>query len=177
MPALLSKNMHRHLLKSYYYLAITLSDIITRVKMKEAFRFGLFLIVCLFTTFIAQNTGFVIAAAMSMRNNKLKATFMPVMLLFTSGSNISNHVYATFGRWIAYLSYRRYGYEATVLSIYRWESNETMLKILGMSEASIGPDIAAVVGIFLVMRILGYISLNVYLWSSKKNPASGLNWI
>lgn len=156
----------------------------------EAFRFELFLVACLFTTFIAQSIGLVIAAAINMQNNKFMAAALSVIFLLTTGSFISYHGFAPFERWISYLSFGRHGFVATALSIYGWDrvklpcyeaycrfrNPDTILMELDILDASIGFDIAALVGIFSMMRILGYISLNLKLRSAKK-PLLNWNWI
>lgn len=159
-------------------------------QLPIAFSFGLFLAASLFTAFIAQSIGLVIAAVMNMQNNKFVATAMSVIFLLTSSSFISYHGNPLFARWISFLSFGKYGFEATSLAIYGWGSNklpcyeaychfrnsQTVLRELDLSDAIIGIDLAALVGIFLMIRILGYISLNLKLRSSK-NPLLNWNWI
>lgn len=144
-----------------------------------------FLAASLLTAFVAQSIGLVVAAAaaaMNMQNNKFVAAAMSVIFLLTSGTFISFHGIPKFARWISYLSFGRYGFEATVLSIYGWELEKLpcyeaychfrnpriILQELDIMESNIDLDIIALVGIFLMIRILGYISMKLKLRSAIK---------
>lgn len=82
-------------------------------------------------------------------------------------------------RWITYLSYIRYGFEATALATYGFEreklkcfqtychfkSPKTTLEELDMLDSDIKLDIIALIVIFVILRIAAFLFLR---WKLKK---------
>lgn len=81
-------------------------------------RFSIFLAICLLISFVAQSVGLVVGAAMNVQNGVFLAPVMSVPFLLFSGFFVSFDAIPVYLRWITYLSYIRYGFEGTALTIY-----------------------------------------------------------
>lgn len=188
MPVLLKENFNRWYSLRSYYLAITISDIpfqaifcfiyVTIVyyftsQPMELFRYGMFLTACLLISFVAQSVGLVVGAAMNVQNGVFLAPVMSVPFLLFSGFFVSFNAIPIYLRWITYLSYIRYGFEATALATYgfgrdklqchttycHFKSPKTTLEELDMTESRIELDIIALIIIFVILRIAAYLFL------------------
>jgi len=81
-------------------------------------RFFMFMATCLLISFVAQSVGLVVGAAMNVQNGVFLAPVMSVPFLLFSGFFVSFDAIPVYLRWITYLSYIRYGFEGTALTIY-----------------------------------------------------------
>lgn len=81
-------------------------------------RFSMFLGTCLLISFVAQSVGLVVGAAMNVQNGVFLAPVMSVPFLLFSGFFVSFDAIPVYLRWITYLSYIRYGFEGTALTVY-----------------------------------------------------------
>jgi len=81
-------------------------------------RFFMFLSTCLLISFVAQSVGLVVGAAMNVQNGVFLAPVMSVPFLLFSGFFVSFDAIPVYLRWITYLSYIRYGFEGTALTVY-----------------------------------------------------------
>lgn len=194
MPVLLKENFNRWYSLRSYYLAITISDIPFQAifcfvyvsivyyftsQPMELFRYGMFLAACLLISFVAQSVGLVVGAAMNVQNGVFLAPVMSVPFLLFSGFFVSFDAIPIYLRWITYLSYIRYGFEATALATYGFEreklkcfqtychfkSPTTTLEELDMLESDIKLDIIALIAIFVILRIAAFMFLR---WKLKK---------
>lgn len=107
------------------------------------------------------------------------APVMSVPFLLFSGFFVSFDAIPIYLRWITYLSYIRYGFEATALATYGFEreklqcfqvychfkSPHTTLEELDMLKSDIKLDIIALVVIFILLRIAAFLFLR---WKLKK---------
>lgn len=84
----------------------------------DMMRFSLFMGTCLLISFVAQSVGLVVGAAMNVQNGVFLAPVMSVPFLLFSGFFVSFDAIPVYLRWITYLSYIRYGFEGTALTIY-----------------------------------------------------------
>lgn len=188
MPVLLKENFNRWYSLRSYYLAITISDIPFQAifcfiyvsivyyftsQPMELFRYGMFLTACLLISFVAQSVGLVVGAAMNVQNGVFLAPVMSVPFLLFSGFFVSFNAIPIYLRWITYLSYIRYGFEATALATYgfgreklqcfttycHFKSPKTTLEELDMTESKIELDIIALIIIFVLLRIAAYLFL------------------
>ena len=139
----------------------------------ELFRYGLFLGACLLISFVAQSVGLVVGAAMNVQNGVFLAPVMSVPFLLFSGFFVSFDAIPIYLRWITYLSYIRYGFEATALATYGYEREKlqcfqtychfknphTTLDELDMVDSNVMLDIVALIGIFFILRIAAYLFL------------------
>lgn len=196
MPVLIKEHFNRWYSLRSYYLAITVSDIpfqaifcviyVVIVYLLTSqppvwFRFSMFLWSCLLISFVAQSVGLVVGAAMNVQNGVFLAPVMSVPFLLFSGFFVSFNAIPVYLRWITYLSYIRYGFEGTALATYsfnrpklqchqtycHFKNPVTTLEELDMEEADITLDIAALVLIFLVLRISAFLFLRWKLRSTR----------
>jgi ATP-binding cassette, subfamily G (WHITE), member 1 len=194
MPVLLKENFNRWYSLRSYYLAITISDIpfqavfcfiyVTIVywftsQPMELSRYGMFLTACLLISFVAQSVGLVVGAAMNVQNGVFLAPVMSVPFLLFSGFFVSFNAIPIYLRWITYLSYIRYGFEATALATYgfgreklqcfttycHFKSPHVTLEELDMLDSNIVLDIVALAIIFVILRVAAYLFLR---WKLKK---------
>ncbi|KAG5676193.1 hypothetical protein PVAND_006042 [Polypedilum vanderplanki] len=188
MPVLLKENFNRWYSLRSYYLAITISDIPFQAifcfiyvsivyyftsQPMEWFRYGLFLTACLLISFVAQSVGLVVGAAMNVQNGVFLAPVMSVPFLLFSGFFVSFDAIPIYLRWITYLSYIRYGFEATALATYgygreklkcsqvycHFKSPHTTLDELDMLKSDVVLDVVALILIFFILRIAAYLFL------------------
>lgn len=196
MPVLLKENFNRWYSLRSYYLAITVSDIPFQAvfcvlyvsivyyftsQPYELSRYAMFLTACLLISFVAQSVGLVVGAAMNVQNGVFLAPVMSVPFLLFSGFFVSFDAIPIYLRWITYLSYIRYGFEGTALATYsfgraklkcyqvycHFKSPETTLEELDMLDADFKLDIAALIVIFVVLRVAAYVFLSWKLRSSR----------
>ncbi|GAB1863239.1 ATP-binding cassette sub-family G member 1 [Camponotus japonicus] len=188
LPVLLKENFNRWYSLKSYYLAITLSDIPFQVVFSVMYvtivyfstsqpadmtRFFMFLSTCLLISFVAQSVGLVVGAAMNVQNGVFLAPVMSVPFLLFSGFFVSFDAIPVYLRWITYLSYIRYGFEGTALTVYgygreklkcfqvycHFKNPEMTLEELDMLDADFTLDILALLLIFVVLRIAAYFFL------------------
>ncbi|KYN43611.1 ATP-binding cassette sub-family G member 1 [Trachymyrmex septentrionalis] len=188
LPVLLKENFNRWYSLKSYYLAITISDLpfqtvfcilyVTVVyfltsQPADTTRFSMFLVTCLLISFVAQSVGLMVGAAMNVQNGVFLAPVMSVPFLLFSGFFVSFDAIPVYLRWITYLSYIRYGFEGTALTIYgfgreklkcfqvycHFKDPETTLEELDMLDADFTLDILALLLIFVVLRIAAYLFL------------------
>ncbi|KAG5318127.1 ABCG1 protein, partial [Pseudoatta argentina] len=193
LPVLLKENFNRWYSLKSYYLAITISDLpfqtvfcilyVTVVyfltsQPADITRFSMFLGTCLLISFVAQSVGLMVGAAMNVQNGVFLAPVMSVPFLLFSGFFVSFDAIPVYLRWITYLSYIRYGFEGTALTIYgfgreklkcfqvycHFKDPETTLEELDMLNADFTLDILALLLIFVVLRIAAYLFLR---WKNK----------
>ncbi|KAJ0175542.1 hypothetical protein K1T71_008701 [Dendrolimus kikuchii] len=196
LPVLIKEHFNRWYSLRSYYLAITVSDIpfqaifcviyVVIVYLLTSqppvwFRFSLFLCSCLLISFVAQSVGLVVGAAMNVQNGVFLAPVMSVPFLLFSGFFVSFNAIPVYLRWITYLSYIRYGFEGTALATYSFKRPnlqchqpychfkypKTTLEELNMDGADITLDIAALILIFLVLRISAFLFLRWKLRSTR----------
>uniref|UniRef100_A0A8D8ZVH1 ATP-binding cassette sub-family G member 1 n=1 Tax=Cacopsylla melanoneura TaxID=428564 RepID=A0A8D8ZVH1_9HEMI len=196
MPVLIKENFNRWYSLRSYYLAITLSDlpfqtifcvvyvsIVYYLTSQPPYwdRFYMFLAACLLISFVAQSVGLVVGAAMNVQNGVFLAPVMSVPFLLFSGFFVSFDAIPIYLRWITYLSYIRYGFEATALATYgfgreklkcfqtycHFKNPETTLEELSMTHSSFFLDIVALIGIFFILRISAFVFLRWKLMSSR----------
>jgi hypothetical protein len=139
----------------------------------ELFRYGLFLGACLLISFVAQSVGLVVGAAMNVQNGVFLAPVMSVPFLLFSGFFVSFDAIPIYLRWITYLSYIRYGFEATALATYgygreklkcfqtycHFKSPHTTLDELDMLNSDVVLDFVCLIVIFFLLRIAAYLFL------------------
>ncbi|XP_018311050.1 ATP-binding cassette sub-family G member 4 isoform X2 [Mycetomoellerius zeteki] len=188
LPVLLKENFNRWYSLKSYYLAITISDLpfqtifcilyVTVVyfltsQPADIMRFSMFLGTCLLISFVAQSVGLMVGAAMNVQNGVFLAPVMSVPFLLFSGFFVSFDAIPVYLRWITYLSYIRYGFEGTALTIYgfgreklkcfqvycHFKDPQTTLEELDMLDADFTLDILALLLIFVVLRIAAYLFL------------------
>ncbi|XP_045447596.1 ATP-binding cassette sub-family G member 4 isoform X2 [Melitaea cinxia] len=196
MPVLIKEHFNRWYSLRSYYLAITVSDIpfqaifcviyvvivyLLTSQPLEWFRFAMFLSSCLLIAFVAQSVGLVVGAAMNVQNGVFLAPVMSVPFLLFSGFFVSFNAIPVYLRWITYVSYIRYGFEGTALATYafnrtklqchqvycHFKNPETTLEELDMINADFTLDIAALILIFIILRVSAFLFLRWKLRSTR----------
>ncbi|XP_026686799.1 ATP-binding cassette sub-family G member 1, partial [Diaphorina citri] len=196
MPVLIKENFNRWYSLRSYYLAITLSDLPFQTIFCVVYvsivyyltsqppswdRFNMFLAACLLISFVAQSVGLVVGAAMNVQNGVFLAPVMSVPFLLFSGFFVSFDAIPIYLRWITYLSYIRYGFEATALATYGFGRKKlqcfqaychfkdpiTTLEELDMTKSSFFLDMVALIAIFFILRISAFVFLRWKLISSR----------
>lgn len=144
-------------------------------------RYFMFLAICLLTSFVAQSVGVVIGAALHVQSGVFLALIISKIILLFSGFLVTFNAIPIYLRWITYLSFGRYGFEGTALATYSFhrlglnchETNcqlrfpKDVLKVLDMDDASYAFDVIALVIMFIVFRVFGYVSLLLRIRSSR----------
>lgn len=175
---------HSQLIRKIFFQAIFCFIYVSIVyyftsQPMELARYGLFLAACLLISFVAQSVGLVVGAAMNVQNGVFLAPVMSVPFLLFSGFFVSFDAIPIYLRWITYLSYIRYGFEATALATYgfdrdmlkcyqtycHFKSPKTTLGELDMVNSDIKLDLIALVAIFVILRIAAFLFLR---WKLKK---------
>lgn len=100
----------------------------------DVMRYSMFVGICLLIAFVAQSVGLVVGAAMNVQNGVFLAPVMSVPFLLFSGFFVSFDAIPVYLRWITYLSYIRYGFEGTALTIYSYGREK--LKCFQVSNAA-----------------------------------------
>lgn len=90
----------------------------TTSQPADVTRYCMFVGTCLLISFVAQSVGLVVGAAMNVQNGVFLAPVMSVPFLLFSGFFVSFDAIPVYLRWITYLSYIRYGFEGTALTVY-----------------------------------------------------------
>ncbi|KAL6438406.1 hypothetical protein ACFW04_004497 [Cataglyphis niger] len=150
LPVILKENFNRWYSLKAYYLAITLSDLpfqtifcviyvsivyFTTSQPADMTRYWMFMSICLLISFVAQSVGLVVGAAMNVQNGVFLAPVMSVPFLLFSGFFVSFDAIPVYLRWITYLSYIRYGFEGTALTVYGYGREKLKCFQVGLDTA------------------------------------------
>lgn len=98
-------------------------------------RYCMFVSTCLLISFVAQSVGLVVGAAMNVQNGVFLAPVMSVPFLLFSGFFVSFDAIPVYLRWITYLSYIRYGFEGTALTVYGYGREKMKCFQVGLDTA------------------------------------------
>ncbi|XP_063222781.1 ATP-binding cassette sub-family G member 4-like isoform X3 [Bacillus rossius redtenbacheri] len=182
-------------LKSFYF-AKTLADIPFQILFSiiyvsivyfmtsqplEAWRFFMLLTMCILTSLVAQSVGLLIGAAMNVENGVFFGPVSSVPILLFSGFFVTFGAIPSYLSWVPYISYIRYGFEGAMVSIYgmgrgrlkcsqmycHFKNPVTFLEELHMADSRYWVDVVALIGFFLLLRILAYVVLRLKLLLAK----------
>ncbi|TRY72483.1 hypothetical protein TCAL_01040 [Tigriopus californicus] len=139
----------------------------------ELTRLGMFLLMCILTSLVAQSLGLVIGCAVDMQSAVYLGPITTIPILLFSGFFVSLNNIPIFLQWLAYAAYVRYGFEGTILAIYGFQ-RETLqcsipychfkypkkfLEELAMDEGVFWIDVVSLLAFFVLLRVLGYFVL------------------
>lgn len=178
---------HWYSLKAYY-MAKTLADIpfqiifpavylvivylMTRQPL-SAERFAMLLSVTVAMSLIAQGIGLLMGAAFSIPVAVFAGPAAAIPFLLFSGFFVNLNAIPVYMRWIAYVSFMRYGFEGSMLSVYGLDRGpldcpepychfryaDKLLKHFDLDGSEFHWSILAMLIFFLVIRVAGYFVL------------------
>lgn len=183
---------HWYSLKAYY-IAKTLADIPFQFVFPTVFvtivyfmtyqpnleRYGMLLAVTICTSLVGQGIGLFLGAAFGIKVAVfLGLTGIIPMVLF-SGFNITFDAIPAPMKWITYISFMRYGFEGSMVSIYGYDRPalncslpycmyrhpQEFLEKFQMGESSLYLDILGMVLFFVIVRFVTYFVLRFKLKS------------
>ncbi|XP_050739386.1 ATP-binding cassette sub-family G member 4-like isoform X8 [Eriocheir sinensis] len=174
-------------LKSYY-LAKTMADMPFQViypllyvllvyfltaQPLEAHRFFMFTTMCIMTSLVAQSLGLAIGACLNIQGAVFLGPITSIPVLLFSGFFVNFSTIPIYLRWVTYISYVRYGFEGTLLSIYgfdrkplhcsepycHYKSPRKFLEEMDIIGAEFWIDFVVLFSFFIALRTLGYFVL------------------
>lgn len=145
----------------------------------EAYRFFLYLNICVLTSLVSQSIGLLIGAAMNVENGMFIGPVTSVPLVLFSGFFIKFTAMPNCLRWLSYVSYVRYGFEGAMISIFGYKRPRLacnadychfrtpmrFLEEMAMENAVYWKDALALVAFLIVLRISTYFVLRLKLRS------------
>ncbi|MCL4130401.1 UNVERIFIED_CONTAM: hypothetical protein GTU68_042234, partial [Idotea baltica] len=184
---------HWYSLKAYY-LAKTMADMPFQILFPlvyviiiyfmtnqyfEVERFALFTVFSIMTSLVAQSIGLAIGAAMDVQQAVFFGPAVAIPALLFSGFFVTFSTIPIYLRWLSYISYIRYGFEGSLLTLYgrnredlecteafcMFKHPQKILEQLDVDESFIWYDLLLLFIYFLVMRALGYFILR---WKLRK---------
>ncbi|KAJ8951752.1 hypothetical protein NQ318_012603 [Aromia moschata] len=181
-----------------YYMAKTLADIPFQIVLTtcyiigvyfitsqplDATRFGMFLLVAVLIALVSQSFGLLIGAGLNIESGVFLGPISTIPMVLFSGffANLEDIPY--YIKWLPYMSYLKYGFEASMIAIYgldrpKLECNadychfkypKSFLKEMSMNEdmTSYLIDVAVLCGLFILLRICAYFVLRIKLFQNR----------
>ncbi|KAG8287956.1 ATP-binding cassette sub- G member 4 [Homalodisca vitripennis] len=144
----------------------------------EMFRYLMVLSICFLISLVAQSLGLFIGAALTVEKGVFIGPVINVPILLFSGFFVSLSSIPSCLRWVADVSYIRYGFEGTMTAVYGFNRTSMhcsepychfkiparFLQEMDMDKAVFWVDCLALLGFFFLLRVFGYFVLkwNIY---------------
>lgn len=142
-------------------------------------RMGMFVLICILTSLVAQSLGLLIGAGMSVETGVFLGPVTTIPTILFSGFFVNFDVIPPYLKWLSYVSYVRFGFEGAMISVYgmdreklecnqiycHFRSPKKFLEEMSMSNANYWVDAGALFGIFIALRIIAYFVLRWKLHS------------
>lgn len=142
-------------------------------------RMGMFVLICILTSLVAQSLGLLIGAGMSVETGVFLGPVSTIPTILFSGFFVNFDVIPNYLKWLSYVSYVRFGFEGAMVSVYgmgreklecnqiycHFRSPQKFLEEMSMSNANYWVDAGALFGIFIALRIIAYFVLRWKLHS------------
>lgn len=186
---------HWYSLKAYY-LAKLLVDIPFQIIFPTVFvtivylmsnqplsleRFSMLLCITICISLVGQGIGLVVGAAFDIQSAAFLAPVCAIPFLLFSGFFINFNSIPSYLSWMSYLSFFRYGFEASMLSIYdndrpplncsqpycHYRSPSKLLEKFDMAESSYSLCVVGMLVYFVVLRLAGYVFLRLKLKTNR----------
>lgn len=180
-------------LKSFYF-AKTVADLPFQVLFTSVYvivvyyltsqpmepkRAGMFVLICILTSLVAQSLGLLIGAGMSVETGVFLGPVSTIPIILFSGFFVNFDVIPKYLQWLTYVSYVRYGFEGAMVSVYGMEraklqcteiychyrSPQKFLEEMSMDKAEYWIDATALFGFFIGLRVIAYFVLRWKLHS------------
>uniref|UniRef100_A0A182PKC9 ABC transporter domain-containing protein n=1 Tax=Anopheles epiroticus TaxID=199890 RepID=A0A182PKC9_9DIPT len=180
-------------LKSFYF-AKTIADLPFQVLFTSVYvivvyyltsqpmdpkRVGMFVLICILTSLVAQSLGLLIGAGMSVETGVFLGPVSTIPIILFSGFFVNFDVIPSYLQWVTYVSYVRYGFEGAMVSVYGMEreklacteiychfrSPKKFLEEMSMDNAEYWIDATALFGFFIALRVIAYFVLRWKLHS------------
>lgn len=140
---------------------------------------GMFVLICILTSLVAQSLGLLIGAGMSVETGVFLGPVTTIPTILFSGFFVNFDVIPNYLKWLSYVSYVRFGFEGAMISVYgmdreklecnqiycHFRSPKKFLEEMSMSNANYWVDAGALFGIFIALRIIAYFVLRWKLHS------------
>lgn len=182
---------HWYSLKAYY-VAKTLADIPFQFVFPTLYlvivymmtnqpmdlqRFGMLLGITICTSLVAQGIGLLVGAACNIQVAVFIAPAAAIPFLLFSGFFINMHAIPAYMGWICYVSFMRYGFEGSMVSIYGYDREHLscseqychfrnaskFLQQFDFAESTYYWPVVGLLVIFIVIRVAGYFVLRFKL--------------
>ncbi|XP_055637099.1 ATP-binding cassette subfamily G member 4-like isoform X1 [Toxorhynchites rutilus septentrionalis] len=180
-------------LKSFYF-AKTVADLPFQVLFTSVYvivvyyltsqplepkRAGMFVLICILTSLVAQSLGLLIGAGMSVETGVFLGPVSTIPIILFSGFFVNFDVIPKYLQWLTYVSYVRYGFEGAMVSVYgmdreklqcteiycHYRSPQKFLEEMSMDKAEYWIDATALFGFFIGLRVVAYLVLRWKLHS------------
>ncbi|GLH14789.1 Protein white [Gryllus bimaculatus] len=136
----------------------------------DATRYIMVLNMCVLTSLVAQSLGLLVGAGMSIENGIFFGPASSVPIILFSGFFVNFSALPTYMQWLPYISYVRYGFEGTMISIYghgrgklkcseaycHFKNPKKFLEEMDMGKSEYWIDAAALIGFFVLIRFVTY---------------------
>ena len=178
---------HWYSLKAYY-MAKTLADIPFQIVFPAIYLIIVYLMTCqplslerfamLFSvtvamSLIAQGVGLLVGAAFSIPVAVFVGPAVTIPFLLFSGFFVNLNAIPLYMRWVAYVSFMRYGFEGSMLAVYGFDREpmdcpepychfryaDKFLKHFDLSDSEFHWPIIAMLICFVAIRVAGYFVL------------------
>lgn len=180
-------------LKSFYF-AKTVADLPFQVLFTSVYvivvyyltsqpmelkRAGMFVLICILTSLVAQSLGLLIGAGMSVETGVFLGPVSTIPIILFSGFFVNFDVIPKYLQWLTYVSYVRYGFEGAMVTVYgmdraklvcseiycHYRSPQKFLEEMSMDKAEYWIDATALFGFFIGLRVVAYLVLRWKLHS------------
>lgn len=145
----------------------------------EPKRAGMFVLICILTSLVAQSLGLLIGAGMSVETGVFLGPVSTIPIILFSGFFVNFDVIPKYLQWLTYVSYVRYGFEGAMVSVYgmnreklscteiycHYRSPQKFLEEMSMDKAEYWIDATALFCFFIGLRVVAYLVLRWKLHS------------